>query len=249
MNEYAPNLYLDILKQSHTLIAGQTGSGKSVMLNGILTTACKQGNNIMILIDPKRVELRDYKRLPNCVAYANTSAETVDALGYAIDLMEQRYRKMERTGQTLYDGDPIIVVIDELADLLISEDSREIQAQLQRLTALGRAALVKVICATQCPNRTILKANIVLNFSARVALRCQTSIESRQVINVKGAEDLPMYGKCLYLRPGYNLQIADVPLTDAIDKAEAIAYCTELNAGYGRKGIGKLFANLFGKCA
>ena len=245
----APTLYIDILKQAHTLIAGQTGSGKSVMLNGILTTACKKGFYAMILIDPKRVELCDYKRLPNCVAYANTSAETVNALDYAIDIMERRYARMERAGLKEYGGDPLIVVIDELADLLISADCKTIANQLQKLTALGRAARVKVICATQCPNRTILKANIVLNFSARVGLHCQTSIESRQVINVKGAEDLPMYGKCLYLRPGHNLEGWVVPMTSEEDKAQAIEMCAELNKSIKPQGIGSKIINLFRRSA
>ena len=225
----APTLYVDILNQAHTLIAGQTGSGKSVMLNGILTTACKYGNYGFILVDPKRVELRDYKELPTVIAYANTSAETVRALNKAIEIMEQRYREMERQGLRQYEGDPVLVVIDELADLLISADCKTIQSQLQRLTALGRAALVKVICATQCPNRTILKANIVLNFSARVALHCQTSIESRQVINERGAEELPMYGHCLYLRPGHKVEEWIVRMTSEEDKTEAINACAELN--------------------
>ena len=242
MTYQVPTLYLDILSQAHTLIAGQTGSGKSVMLNGILTTACKQGNNGFILIDPKRVELCDYRKLPTCLAYANTSAECVRALAKAIDIMESRYRQMERSGQKQYDGDPILVVIDELADLLISADSRIIQSQLQKLTALGRAARVKVICATQCPNRQILKANIVLNFTSRVALHCQTAIESRQVINTKGAEYLPRYGQCLYLRPGHDLERWCVPMTDEEEKARAISRCTEINRR-PVKGIAKLFRN------
>lgn len=224
-----PTLYAETLRQAHTLIAGQTGSGKSVFLNGVLTTACRYGNYGMILVDPKRVELRDYKHLPNTIAYANTSSETVRALDKAIEIMENRYRQMERAGEKQYDGDPIIVVIDELADLLISADARTIQAQLQRLTALGRAALVKVICATQCPNRQILKANITLNFSSRVALHCQTAIESRQVINEKGAEELPMYGQCLWLRPGHSVECWKVYLTSEEDKADAIRTCTEIN--------------------
>lgn len=226
-----PVLFDDILHQAHTLIAGQTGSGKSVMLNGILTTACKYGNYGLILVDPKRVELCDYKELPTVIAYANTSAETVRALSKAIEIMEQRYREMERQGKKQYEGDPILVVIDELADLLISADCKTIQSQLQRLTALGRAALVKVVCATQCPNRTILKANIVLNFSARVALHCQTAIESRQVINERGAEDLPMYGHCLYLRPGHKVEEWVVRMTSEEDKQQAIQDCAEINRG------------------
>lgn len=238
----APILFCDILRQSHTVIAGQTGSGKSVMLDGILTTACKQGNNRLILIDPKRVEFRDYKDLPNTTAYANTSAETVRALNKAIEMMENRYKDMERNRTKQYDGDPLLVVIDELADLLISADCREIKRQLQTLTALGRAAKVKVICATQQPSRKMLPAELTLNFPSRVALHCQTAIESRQVINVSGAEELPMYGECLYLRPGHDLECWEVPLTSEAEKLQAIADCREMNASYDNRVI-----NLFRK--
>ena len=229
MTYEVPTLYADILRQSHTLIAGQTGSGKSVMLNGILTTACKQGNNGLILVDPKRVELRDYKHLPNTLAYANTPAETVTALNKAIGIMESRYKQMEREGKKQYEGDPVLVVIDELADLLISTECKTIKRQLQTLTALGRAALVKCIVATQQPSRRMLPAELTLNFPSRVALHCQTAIESRQVINEKGAEELPMYGQCLYLRPGYPVECWKVRLTDEADKQNAIDFCTSIN--------------------
>lgn len=218
----APTLFCDILQQSHTLIAGQTGSGKSVMLNGIITTALKYGGNKFIFCDPKRVELRPYKRLPNCIAYAVTSAETVRALDKALDIMERRYEETERKGQKQYQGEPIYIFIDELADLLISEDGKRIEKQIQRLTALGRASAIHCIVATQCPNRVILKANIKLNFTSAIALRCQTAIESRQVINEKGAENLPMYGECLYLRPGHKVELWEVPLTPESETEELI---------------------------
>ena len=127
----APALFCDILRQSHTLIAGQTGSGKSVMLNGIITTALKQGGNKYIFCDPKRVELRPYRNLPNCIAYAVTPAETVRALEKAIAIMEQRYEEMELKGLKQYQGEPIYIFIDELADLLISADAKTIETQLQ----------------------------------------------------------------------------------------------------------------------
>ena len=225
-----PTLYGDVLKQAHTLVAGQTGSGKSVFLNGVLTTACKKGDIAFILIDPKRVELVDYKHLPNTLRYANTPTEAVNCLDYALGIMEARYIEMEKQGEKQSKECSVIVVIDELADLLISSESKTIQKQLQRLTALGRASNVHCIVATQCPNRKILPANITLNFSARVALHCQTAIESRQVINEKGAEDLPMYGECLYLRPSHKVEKFNVPMTSEEDKADAIASCKEANS-------------------
>ena len=217
-----PTLFGDICKQSHTLIAGQTGSGKSVMLNGIITTALKLGGSEYIFIDPKRVELRQYKRVPYTLAYANTSEETVRALSRAIDIMEQRYQAMERSAVKDWQGQHLYVIIDELADLLISADSKTIKAQLQKLTALGRAAKVHVIAATQQPSRKMLPAELTLNFPSRVGLHCQTAIESKQVINVKGAEELPMYGECLYLRPGHDLEHWKVRLTDEAETEQVI---------------------------
>lgn len=218
MTYQVPILFNDILSQAHTLIAGQTGSGKSVMLNGILTTANIKGGNALILVDPKRVELRDYKEQPNVVAYANTSSETVQALDTAIRTMEDRYKQMEKERLKDYDGADLYVVIDELADLLISKDGKRIKAQLQTLTALGRASRVHCICATQQPSRKMLPAELTLNFTGRIALHCQTAIESRQVINVGGAEGLPMYGRCLYLRPRHNLEGWEVPMTTEAQK-------------------------------
>ena len=219
---HVPALYGDVLNQAHTLIAGQTGSGKSVFLQGVITSAMKRGGNQFIFCDPKRVELRTYKRLPNCIAYANTSEETVRALARAIDIMEARYEEAERLGIKKYTDCPIYVIIDELADLLISADAKQIKKQLQTLTALGRAANVHCIVATQQPSRKMLPAELTLNFPARVALHCQTAIESRQVINVKGAEELPMYGECLYLRPGHDLEKRSVPLTDEAETEQII---------------------------
>ena len=226
-----PVLFDDILHQAHTLIAGRTGSGKSVMLNGILTTACKYGNYGMVLIDPKGVELSDYKELPNCIAYAVTGEETVRALNQTITIMHQRFKEMANAKQKEYTGNPIIVVIDEMVNLFLGDYGKTIERQIQDLTALARASKISVIACTQAPNRAILKATTVLNFTGRVALSCQTAIESRQIINVKGAEDLPMYGHCLYLRPGHKVEEWVVRMTSEEDKQQAIQDCAEINRG------------------
>lgn len=219
----APLLFCDVLRQAHTLIAGQTGSGKSVFLNGLITTALKQGGNRYIFIDPKQMELWKYHNLPNCEAYAETPEQATRALARAITLMEKRNKECRDRGLKLYDGEPIYVFIDELADLLISPEAKQIKRQLQRLTALGRASRVVIVACTQQPNRKNLPAELTLNFPSRIALHCQTAIESRQVINVKGAEDLPMYGRCLYLRPSHNVEEWVVPMTDEEETDSVIA--------------------------
>lgn len=216
-------LYRDILSAPHTLIAGTTGSGKSNVLNGILRelmeTRTPQEAQF-ILIDPKRVELSPYKRTEYCMGY---TAEVLPAIGYldtAIDLIESRYQQMETAGTKDYIGTNVYIVIDELADLMISPQSRTFSLKLQKILQIGRASAVHVIAATQAPNRGIIPANVVLNFTNRVALRCLAGIESRQIINQNGAEELPKYGKALYLSPD-GIKRVDIPLTP--DNSELIA--------------------------
>ena len=226
----APSLFLDVLRQAHTLVAGQTGSGKSVFLNGLITTAMKQGGNSYVFVDPKQMELWKYHSLPNCLAYAETPTQTVTALDRVIGIMEKRNAECKAQGVKMYDGQPIYVFIDELADLLISAEGKTIKKQLQRLTALARASQIHIIACTQQPSRKMLPAELTLNFTGRVALRCQTAIESRQVINVGGAEELPMYGECLYLRPSHTVERWLVPMTDEAETDQVIA---DLKADYG----------------
>lgn len=114
------NLYADMLQQPHLLIAGATGSGKSVVINGMMTTALKDSPAAVqfILIDPKRVELVDYKELPHTLRYSSEPGEMVQALQEAIAITDNRYRDMARQHVKKYGGGAVYVVIDELADLM-----------------------------------------------------------------------------------------------------------------------------------
>ena len=110
-------LYKDMLKQPRLLIAGATGSGKSVVINGLIYTALYDSPAAVqfIFIDPKRVELAEYKNLPHCIKYASEPGEMVQALETAMNLTESRYRDMQRAGVRKYPGGAVYVVIDELA--------------------------------------------------------------------------------------------------------------------------------------
>lgn len=196
---------LETLDGQHVLIAGATGSGKSVLLNKLLyviagvNTPATAG---LILIDPKRVELIQWRALPHVRAYADNPAAAVAALDRAAEIMETRYTEMQRAGVRKYSGPVLYVVIDELADLLLSDHGKVIEKRLQHLGQLGRAARVVLIVCTQQPSRQCLRAPIVLNITRRVALRCVSAIESRQILGVPGAEDLPRYGTGLCMSPG-----------------------------------------------
>ena len=213
---------LRMLRGSHVLIAGATGSGKSVLINSIIYTMLVFNPNQaqLILIDPKRVELVKYRKLPHTIAYETEPAQIVSVLKRSVLLMENRYKEMQRQRVTEYNGAKVYIVIDELADLMTT-NQRQVMPLLQRIAQLGRAAKIHLICATQCPNRKVIPAELTLNFTDKVALRCDSAIESRQVIGCNGAEKLPLYGKAFYKSPG-NVRPIIVPYTDEIKLLERV---------------------------
>lgn len=206
-------LFEDMLKQPHVLIAGATGSGKSVVINGLISTMLyrcpvdgisangKPGAQ-MILIDPKRVELAAYKDMPHTLAHAagfNPSA-WMQALKQAITIMDKRYEYMERKGLKKYDKGDLYVVIDEWANVYKNGGKDAYKAVL-RLTSEGRAAKVHLIMATQVPKANIIPTEIRENFDARVCLRTANAIQSRVIMEENGCEALPRYGKGYYVKP------------------------------------------------
>lgn len=208
-------LTLDILNQPHTLIAGATGSGKSVLLNSTLCTALHflPSEKSFVLIDPKRVELVQYAHLPHTLCYASERHQIRQALYTAVAVMETRYRRMQSEGLKRYRGGDIYIVIDEYADL-VTTDKHAVLTPLCRIAQLGRAAGIHLIIATQRPTRDIVNGQIKVNIDSRLALRCPTAQDSRNIINIKGAEGLPRYGKGLYLTPEtMNPVLVDIPFT------------------------------------
>jgi len=205
-------LYKDMLSQPHLLIAGATGSGKSVVINGIIYTALKDSPARVqfILIDPKRVELVEYKNLPHTVQYASEPENMVQALENAMDITESRYRTMQAHHEKKYNGGAVYVVIDELADLMTT-NKRQVQPLLQRLAQIGRAANVHIIAATQCPLATVIPTAIKVNFDSRIALRTRSAQDSRNILGVKGCELLPRYGQGYYMTPE-GLQLYNIPM-------------------------------------
>lgn len=218
------DLYNDMLQQPHLLVAGATGSGKSVVINGIMYTALfKSPAQVQfILIDPKRVELIDYKPLPHTLMYASEPGEMVEALEKAMEITESRYRAMQRDRVKKYSGGAVYVVIDELADLMTT-NKRQVQPLIQRLCQIGRAANVHVIAATQCPLATVIPTPIKVNFDARVALRTRSAQDSRNILGLKGCELLPRYGKGYYMTPA-GLQLYNIPMYSPDKVKEMLDY-------------------------
>lgn len=219
--------FCELLMQApHILIGGTTGSGKSTFIDdfvySILTTKVPAGVSF-VWIDPKRVDLVQYRDLPHTQRYVTENRDILRVLDEVIATMESRYRQMNAYGKKEFDGTRIVVVIDELADLMTT-CKKEILPKLQRIAQLGRASKIMLVCATQCPNRRIIPAELTLNFGGRVALRCTSAIESRQIINRAGAELLPEHGKALYFHVNGKYYELDVPLLPQQEISRVIAW-------------------------
>jgi S-DNA-T family DNA segregation ATPase FtsK/SpoIIIE len=196
--------YAAILQQHHTLIAGACGSGKSVIINGLIYNALSSlpgpGGVQLILCDPKRVELTKYAKLPHTIQHARDIPSILSALGTASDIMEARFVDMDRRGLVETDKGHIYVIVDEYADLMLNCTKNQLKV-IQHIAELGRAAHVHLILATQAPSRQVITAPIVVNMTCKIALRCDSTIESRQIIGQPGAEQLPEHGDCLLKAP------------------------------------------------
>lgn len=221
------NLYLDMLKQPHLLIAGATGSGKSVVINGLIYTALygfpgdnDSRCNQFILIDPKRVELSMYRRLPHTICYASEPGDMVSALQYALQLCDSRYKAMQRAGVRRYPNGDIYVIIDEFADLMTTQ-KRVVMPLVQRLAQIGRAAKIHIILATQTPIAKVLPTEIKCNFDSRLGLRTRSAQDSRNITGLSGCENFPRYGVGYYMTPEGE-QTYKLPMYSDADLQERI---------------------------
>ena len=186
------NLYADIARQHNVLVAGEVGSGKSCVINGIIHTALyhSPATVLLILIDPKRTELYQWRDLPHVLRYACEQDEQIEALRYAVGIMDSRLSEMQRRGLKLYDGADIYIVIDELADLLLT-NRKQAKPLLQRLLQLSRACRIHIIAGSQCVNATVINTELRVNLTAVIGLRTATKAHSRLLVERPGCELFP----------------------------------------------------------
>lgn len=207
---YTP--FIRLAERPHLLIAGATGSGKSVALNGIIHSLLMTQSPFccqFVLIDPKKVELAQYQRLPHVARYASEHPDIIRSLQWAVEETDRRFSAMQLDGLKEYNGPHLYVVIDELADLMVSI-KKETLPPLQRLAQVGRAAHVHVIACTQNVLAVTIPTVLKCNFSTILGLRTANKQQSRFLIAEGGCEMLPDpkregkgYG---YLRDGADLQ-------------------------------------------
>ncbi len=256
---------VDLSRMPHLLIAGTTGSGKSVAINAMILSllyrlppeACR-----LILIDPKMLELSVYDGIPHLLAPVVTEpGKAVVALKWTVREMEDRYRAMSQLGvrniagynariaearrksETLvrrvqtgfdHDGQPvfeeqpldlhplplIVVVVDEMADLMLVA-GKDIEAAVQRLAQMARAAGIHLIMATQRPSVDVITGTIKANFPTRVSFQVSSKIDSRTILGEQGAEQLLGQGDMLFMAPGGRLTRVHGPFVSD-DEVEAV---------------------------
>jgi DNA segregation ATPase FtsK/SpoIIIE-like protein len=207
------SVVIDLVKMPHLLIAGSTGSGKSVALNGMLMSLLCQlspDDLKLILIDPKRLEFASYADIAHLVFPVITDAlQATMALQWVVHEMEERYEKMAACGvrtiadyrdiQQATDKLPyIVVVIDELADLMMTA-GKECQELITRITQMARAAGIHLIVATQRPSVDVITGLIKANFPSRISFRVASKIDSRTILDCAGADKLLGRGDMLFL--------------------------------------------------
>lgn len=216
-----------VLSAEHTLIAGATGSGKSVLLNAIirdLLKTCGPAEAELVLIDPKMGELSDYRELPHTIGFAEGVEEAEDVLRSVVDLMARRNVYRRERGQRFYPGAAVYVIIDELYPLTMGANKREMSRLLALLLTQARASNIHVIACTQLPNRACIGA-IASQFTMRIGLGTTDAIESRQVIGTGGCEELPAHGLAL-VKKDRMLHAVNIPMTDYDEVRELVRYWT-----------------------
>jgi S-DNA-T family DNA segregation ATPase FtsK/SpoIIIE len=219
----------DLTKMPHLLVAGATGTGKSVSINAMINSVLFKASPEMVrfvMIDPKRIELAPYQDIPHLLHPVVTyPKEATKALRWAVDEMERRYTLLSDKGVRNIDAynrkvrkdkgivEPdmskkidehlpyIVIIIDELADLMMVS-SREVEESLTRLAQMARAAGIHLIIATQRPSVDVLTGIIKANFPTRISFQVSSRVDSRTILDTMGAEHLLGDGDMLFLPPG-----------------------------------------------
>ena len=261
------SICFDIGSMPHMLIAGATGSGKSVCINALILSIlykAKPSEVKLVMIDPKRVELIGYNGIPHLLVPVVTDVKkATGALNWAIAEMDDRYERFANKGvnnlksynnlveeefnESGQDGEcpdklpQILIIVDELNDLMMTANSKEVEGAICRLTQLARAAGIHVVLATQRPSVNVITGTIKANIPSRLAFSVSSLVDSRTILDQSGAEKLLGKGDMLFYPQGYpkpvRLQgayVSDKEIAGVVDfiksKCKEVKYSDKVSA-------------------
>jgi len=192
---YGEEICLELLENPHLLISGCTGSGKSVALHNIICNILNFTESQLFLIDPKMIEFSHYEKIKN-VKVIYSYQESVKLLEDLISLMENRFNILKYGCNSSYIK-PVFLVIDEFSDLSLQDSNKEFYNKLCKLAQKCRAAKISIILSTQRPSAKLLDGNIKANFPARLSCKVASAIDSKIILDEKGAEELSGRGDAI----------------------------------------------------
>lgn len=253
-------IYGELNKMPHLLIAGATGSGKSVCVNSIITSILLRSRPDevkLLLIDPKKVEFTPYHNIPHLIGPVITDGEEASrALKVIVTMMDNRYELFSMAGvrniagyNAYLEKHPeeqlsklpwIVVIIDELADLMLVA-AKDVEASIQRITQLARAAGIHLIVATQRPSVDVITGIIKANIPSRIAFAVSSAVDSRTILDQSGAEKLLGYGDMLYIPVGEQVPLR---VQGAFVSDEEVAAITQFVSAQGKPKFEDAFVRL-----
>lgn len=239
------SVFGELNKMPHLLIAGATGSGKSVCVNSIITSILMRATPKevkLLLIDPKKVEFTQYAAIPHLIGPLITDGEEASrALKVVVTMMDDRYQTFAGVGVRNINGFNqlmeqsggekmpwVVVIIDELADLMLVA-AKDVEASIQRITQLARAAGIHLVVATQRPSVDVITGVIKANIPSRIAFAVSSAVDSRTILDQHGAEKLLGLGDMLYIPHGENNPIRVQGCFVSDQEVDAVAsYCSSM---------------------
>ena len=245
-------MYGDICKMVHLLVAGSTGSGKSVFLNTLIVSLINKYSPEqlrLILIDPKKTEFVIYNNLPHLMIneIITDPRKAIQSLNWAVGEMNRRYElfsKMSKEGKHVVNLDEynaavpqeeklpkIVIVVDELADLMLAS-KKEVEERIQNITQKSRAAGIHMIIATQRPSTDVITGVIKANLATRIAFMVASDVDSRVILDASGAQKLLGYGDMLYGTVGREPTRAQCAFISSADCQKIVNFIKENNEAY-----------------
>lgn len=212
------NMWMDLSKNPHMLVAGTTGSGKSTLLHNIIANALKFNDARVFLVDPKNIEFGAYiNKFSNVKTYHDYNS-CVQMISTLLELMEGRYHAMASGKSLLFR--PQLVIIDEFADLIMQDHNHILYNNLCKLAQKCRAAKIHIILSTQRPSVNIINGEIKANFPARIACKVSSYVDSKIILDTSGAENLLGKGDAL-IKDSYRtcerFQVANITPSEIIN--------------------------------